>query len=160
MHKRKYKTAYDKKSTLASYVHATLVTVKFRPEEIGWNHKLSCPDRRDPGLISQLWRHVPLRMDRYKYIKLRISPYPPGFPAGFSGKVERSPAPNISPIPPSGWTIASCYKTLPELKIWCRIHCCQILTCCRVHWPPASLRRITLASRKFRMLSQTMLRTV
>lgn len=115
---KKYKAAYDKKSTPTTYSLSDWVLVKFPQEETGRNCKLSHPwhgpyrivERRDPN-ITVVKVYAP-QDGQIQVHQLRVSLCPPSFLAGFfSGMVGRDPAPDA---PPSGWT--NCLKMLPTLK--------------------------------------------
>ena len=86
---RKYKAAYDKKSTPTSYNLGDWVLVKFPQEETGWNRKLSRPwhgpyhvvERRDPD-ITVVKAYAP-QDGQIQVHQSRVSLCPLGFPAGF-----------------------------------------------------------------------------
>ena len=86
---RRYKAAYDKKSSPVSYGLGDWVLVKFPQDETGRNRKLSRPwhgpyrivERRDPD-VTVVKVYAP-QEGQIQVHQSRVSPCPPGFPAGF-----------------------------------------------------------------------------
>ena len=86
---KKYKAAYDKKSSPVSYGLGDWVLVKFPQDETGQNRKLSHPwhgpyrviEKRDPD-VTVVKVYAP-QDGQIQVHQSRVSRCPPGFPAGF-----------------------------------------------------------------------------
>ena len=99
----KYKATYDRTATTRDYKLGDWVLVKFPQDETGKNRKLSRPwhgpyrvvERRDPDLTVV---KVYVSQDQQVLVhQSRVSPCPPGFPAGYYWYGGKCPSPGRPP---------------------------------------------------------------